>query len=70
MEKLESYGIKGNVHKWIKSFLAGRSQVAKVNGTEYNSPAALSEIPQGSVLGQFCLYYTSMICLKSLWPNG
>ena len=58
MGKLDSYGIKGNIHKWIKAFLTGRSQVVKVNGTESNSTAVLSGIPQGNVLGPivFVLY--------------
>ena len=30
--KLRSYGINGNVLKWIEAFLRGRTQVVKVNG--------------------------------------
>ena len=51
MGKLDSYGIKGNIHQWIKAFLIGRSQVVKVNGTESKRADVLSGIPQGSVLG-------------------
>ena len=38
--KLEAYGVKGNILKWIKSFLIGRTQVVKVNGEE-SDPAAV-----------------------------
>ena len=32
LKKLMRCGIKGQVSKWIQSFLKGRSQVVKVNG--------------------------------------
>ena len=53
LSKLTSYGITGNTHNWIISFLSNRKQRVSVNG-----PGALSDItdvpsgvPQGSVLG-------------------
>ena len=62
MGKPDSYGIKGNIHKWIIAFLTVRSQVVKVNGTESNSTAALSGIPQGSVLGSILF----VLCINDL----
>ena len=51
MGKLQSYGVKGRILTWIKSFLTGRTQVVKVNGSVSESAPVLSGIPQGSVLG-------------------
>ena len=51
LKKLESYGIKGKLLKWIEGFLKDRYQTVKVNGAESNISEVLSGIPQGSVLG-------------------
>ena len=50
MSKLEFYGIKGNIQRWISAFLTGRSQIVNVNNAESNRISVLSGIPQGSVL--------------------
>ena len=51
LNKLEAYGIKGEIHRWIRNFLIGRTQRVIVNG-EYSEAASVSSgIPQGSVLG-------------------
>ena len=49
MGKLQSYGVKGRILMWIKSFLTGRTQVIKVNGSASESVHVLSGITQGSV---------------------
>ena len=50
LNKLEAYCMKGEIHKWIRNFLIGRTQWVIVNG-EYSEVASVSsEIPQGSIL--------------------
>ena len=49
--KLESLGIKGDILKWIRSFLQGRTQSVNVEGSHSSWKNVLSGIPQGSVIG-------------------
>ena len=51
LHKLQAYGIKGNVLRWIEHFLQGRFQRVSVNGVLSMIAAVISGIPQGSVLG-------------------
>ncbi|KAK3880328.1 hypothetical protein Pcinc_015207 [Petrolisthes cinctipes] len=46
-------GIKGNLGKWIHSFLHRQYQWVAVNETLFEKSPVRSSIPQGSVLGPF-----------------
>ena len=51
LHKLDYYGILGSTHKWISSWLSGRSQQVVLNGQASDPVPFLSGVPQGSVLG-------------------
>ena len=45
LHKLQAYGIKGNVLRWIDHFLQGRVQRVSVNGVLSMIAAVISGIP-------------------------
>ena len=49
--KLEHYGISGDIHSWIQSFLVGRTQSVVVDGERSKDETVISGVPQGTVLG-------------------
>ena len=51
VNKVESYGIKGEILGWITAFLSNRIQQVTVNGESSEFKKVTSGIPQGSVLG-------------------
>ena len=51
LEKLHNYGIRGNLLKWIQSFLSDRKQSVIFGGAYSNWASVTSGVPQGSVLG-------------------
>ena len=48
--KLDHYGIRGNVHNWLASYLSNRTQCIKVNKTYYNYVPVTSGVAKGSVI--------------------
>ena len=67
LSKLQHYGIRGKALNWFKSYLTDRKQFTKVNGISSDlQPLHDCGVPQGSVLGPFCSYYSSMTFIRQL----
>ena len=56
------FGIKGKAHALLRSYLTGRTQFVRINGTNSSVHYLKYGVPQGSVLGPLLyLLYTSPI---------
>ena len=49
--KLDWYGIRGNIHTWVTSFLTNGTQSVAVNNETSSSVPVTSGVPQETVLG-------------------
>ena len=57
LNKLENFGISGEIKSWIQNWLTGRTQRVVINGCKSDWELVLSGIPQDSVLGPFNHFY-------------
>ena len=51
LQKLERYGIRGNINNWFRSYLQDRNQFVSILGHDSNKRTLTYGVPQGSVLG-------------------
>ena len=65
MAKLEKYGIRGQLHRWINNFLSERVQTVMVDGTQSREELVISGVPQGTVIGPL-LFLVYMIDIETL----
>ena len=50
INKMEHYGIKGNIHRWVSSWLTQRHQRVCVDGDKSSNKPVISGVPQDTVL--------------------
>ncbi|EYC05877.1 hypothetical protein Y032_0079g1234 [Ancylostoma ceylanicum] len=69
LQKLQSFGIKGCLHRFLTSFLTERNQSVVVNSAYSRTYPTVSGVPQGTCLGplMFLLYIND---LASVLPEG
>ena len=59
IEKLQTYGVKGDELVRLIDYLFGRSQIVAMNNAKWNKEPIYCGVPQGSILGSllFIVFY-------------
>ena len=60
LSKLESFGITGPIHHWLRTFLTNRFMQVVVDGESSSKVTVDSGVPQGTVLGPYSFCAISM----------
>jgi len=63
-----NFGLTGQVLRWLTSFLNGRTQQIAYAGLVSATHTVFFSVPQGSVLGPFCLTCTQLTSICLLLP--
>ena len=70
LKKLDASGIRGNIHRWLTTYLTNRTQRVIVDGRSSGEDPVLSGVPQGTVLGPLMfLTYINDITLNLTSSN-